>query len=459
MYHLNEDGEPLRCKATNGRCPYAADKHFTSKEDARVAFEQLQEGSISSVSRSVPHEMVLSTETTELLDKLYSKGLNPYVVGGSVRDSMLSGAVPKDIDIEVFEAQDMEQLESVLRKSGYHVDSVGKSFGVLKMTLPGGDDIDISLPRRDSKSGDGHRGFEVEVDPSLSMEDAAGRRDFTINALYYSHRDKLVKDPHGGLEDYRQGQLRHINEHFAEDPLRVIRGAQFAARFKMKLNPDTAKLCTDLRSEFKTLANERLQTEFEKMLSKGDVTHGLSTLKQTGWDEDLKLNGLSDKAGVEANASIARAKALNEDSTVFGAAKLLNAADKNDRRYIANYMVTGERRQKKALSLSSVEGPKSNSSKDVKAWARSIGQVGLTAKDFYIVSGNETIRKAAAKAGTFDAPIPDILTGAKVLEYSEQKPGPWIGKLLKEAGQAQDDEVFTNDESARTWLRDKLKTL
>jgi len=457
MYHLNDDGEPLPCKATKGRCPYAAEKHFTSKEAARAAYEQLQESAVTSVSRSVPHKMTLSNETTKLLETLYAKKLNPYVVGGSVRDSILSGAVPKDIDIEVFEAKNMDHLESVLRKAGYHVDAVGKSFGVLKMTLPGGDDIDISLPRRDSKSGDGHRGFDVTVDPSLSIEDASGRRDFTINALYYSHLEGHVKDPHGGLEDYRREQLRHINEHFAEDPLRVIRGAQFAARFKMKLDPETAKLCNDLRSEFKTLANERLQVEFEKMLSKGDVAYGLATLKQTGWDQDLKLDKLPTSTSAEANASIGRAKNFGEDSTVFGAATILKASEKADRRFIANYMVTGEKRQRKADALVKTEGPKSSSKRDVKAWARGIGRMGLTAQDYYIFSGDESVRTAAIKAGTFEAPVPDILTGAKVLEHSARTPGPWMGKLLREASQAQDEEVFTNDASARVWLQKKLQ--
>jgi hypothetical protein len=142
---LNEDGEPLRCKATQGRCPYAADKHFSSKEEAREAFEKLQASPMVTVSRSVPHEMTLSAPTTKLLERLEKEGLRPFVVGGSVRDSMLSGAVPKDIDIEVFDAEDMDQLETVLRKAGYKVDSVGKSFGVLKMALPGGDDIDVTL--------------------------------------------------------------------------------------------------------------------------------------------------------------------------------------------------------------------------------------------------------------------------------------------------------------------------
>lgn len=461
VYHLNEAGEPLRCTATKGRCPYAEDKHFTSKEKAREAFEELQSSSLQSVSQTVAHEMTLSTDVTDLLDKLYAKKLRPYIVGGSVRDSLLSGEVPKDIDIEVFGADNMDQLETLLKKSGYKVDSVGKSFGVLTMRLPNGEDIDISLPRQDSKKGDGHRGFDIKVDPKLSMEEAAGRRDYTINALYYSHKEKLVKDLFGGLEDYRKGQLRHINKHFDEDALRVIRGAQFAARFKMRLSSETAEFCTSLRSEFSTLPTERLQTEFDKMFSKSnvDVTYGLAALKQTGWDVDLKLSKLSSKTGNDINACIARAKEVKEDTTVFGAAKLLQASELPDRAFIADCMVSKLRRQNKALALAKTDKPQALNHKAVREWAREIGKSGLTVKDYYILSGDENVREAAIKAKTFDAPIQDMLTGAKLLEYSNQKPGPWMGKLLREAAKAQDQEIFTDEKSAIEWAKSRLNKL
>lgn len=458
MYHLNSDGEPLACKATKGRCPYADDKHFSSKDEAREAFERLQENNVTSVSKSIQHAMTLSSETTDLLNMLYGEGLNPYVVGGSVRDSMMSGAIPKDIDIEVFEAENMDDLESLLKKSGYKVDSVGKSFGVLTMQLHNGESIDVALPRIDSKVGEGHRGFEVTVDPKLSMADAAGRRDYTINALYYSLRDGVVKDPYGGLEDYRKKQLRHINEHFSDDPLRVIRGAQFAARFKMQLSDETAELCKSLKNTFDSLPVSRFQTEFYKMFT-GDVTYGLKALAQTGWDTNLKLSELKSGAGESANQSIARADEFSEDRTVFGAASLLKAAPNADRTYIAEYMVTKKSRQKKALALSKVGGPRSHNARDVKAWAREIGRSGLTAKDYYIISGDERARKSAVKYQSFDSPIADIITGEKILEYSKDKPGPWMGKLLREALQAQDEEVFTTDLAARQWLESKLKTL
>lgn len=459
MYHLNEAGDPLRCKAVKGNCPYAPERHFETAEQAREAFEHEQETPLSAFSRVQPHKMTLSKDVEKLLKGLYDSGLEPYVVGGSVRDSILSGAAPKDIDIEVFQAESMDQLEKLLKKSGYRVDSVGKSFGVLKLQLKSGDDIDISLPRKDSKSGDGHRGFDVEVTPDLSMEDAAGRRDFTINALYYSHRDQQVKDPHGGLADYRSGELRHINEHFAEDPLRVLRGAQFAGRFKMKLAPSTVKLCQDLRTEFKSLANERLQTEFEKLLSKGDVTYGLDALKVTGWDEEIGLDKLPSEAGEKANQAVARAKEVDSDVTVVAAASILRNSPVGDRRKLANYMIAGDRRQRKAVALTTLEAPADYSSKSVKAWARAAGKTGLTAQDYYMVTGDSKLRKAAEAVNSYDAPQPDILTGARVLEVSGRSPGKWIGKLLQEASEAQDAEDFTDYAGAKSWLQAKLDTV
>lgn len=224
MYHLNEAGEPRLCSAKKGHCPYEkSSPHFETEEEARAFFEN--ERSTFTRAERIPHTMALSPKVIKLLEDLRAEGLTPYVVGGSVRDSLLSGEAAKDIDIEVFGAENMETLEKALRKARYSVDSVGKSFGVLKTRLGSKEDIDISLPRRDSKTDQGHRGFSVEVDSTLSLEEAAGRRDFTINSLYYDQESAEVLDPFGGMKDYKKGHLRHVNDHFAEDPLRVCGGS------------------------------------------------------------------------------------------------------------------------------------------------------------------------------------------------------------------------------------------
>ena len=113
--------------------------------------------------------------------------------------------------------------------------AVGRAFGVLRVK---GIDCDFSVPRRDSKTGRGHRGFLVESDPNLSMVEAASRRDFTINAVMMDPLTGEVMDPFGGLRDLRGGILRHTSDKFAEDPLRVLRGMQLAARFDLDVASD-----------------------------------------------------------------------------------------------------------------------------------------------------------------------------------------------------------------------------
>ena len=147
-----------------------------------------------------------------------------YLVGGCVRDALLELPL-KDIDIEVFGVT-YDQLASALRHHG-RVDLVGRSFGVAKVTL-GSSVYDFSIPRRDSKTGLGHRGFDIALDPDISPRDAAARRDFTLNALMLSPQSGELLDFFGGLADLKQRILRHTSPAFAEDPLRVLRGMQIA---------------------------------------------------------------------------------------------------------------------------------------------------------------------------------------------------------------------------------------
>lgn len=204
----------------------------------------------------------------------------PRLVGGCVRDWLL-GLEPKDFDVEVA-GIDFETLHRVLAPFGA-TDVVGRSFGVIKLRLGGGE-YDFSLPRRESKSGAGHRGFAVSPDPSLSDADAAARRDFTINAIAYDPRTSQLIDPHGGQADLRARRLRHTSAAFVEDPLRVLRAFQLAARFDLTLAPETAALCRSIRDTFSELPVERIWGEWEKWAAKSiKPSRGLAVLEETGW--------------------------------------------------------------------------------------------------------------------------------------------------------------------------------
>lgn len=202
------------------------------------------------------------------------------LVGGCVRDWLL-GLEPKDFDIEVA-GVDFETLHRVLAPFGA-TDVVGRSFGVIKLRLAGGE-YDFSLPRRESKSGAGHRGFAVSPDPGLSDADAAARRDFTINAIAYGPRSGQLIDPHGGQADLQARRLRHTSGAFVEDPLRVLRAFQLAARFDLTLAPETAALCRSIRDTFSELPVERVWGEWEKWAAKSiRPSRGLTVLEETGW--------------------------------------------------------------------------------------------------------------------------------------------------------------------------------
>ena len=190
-------------------------------------------------------------------------GGRALIVGGWVRDR-LRGSPTTDIDLEVFGIP-QERLRELLMLFG-RVEAVGQSFAVYKLVVPVAQDpIDVALPRRDSKSGRGHKGFEVVGDPSMSFEEAARRRDFTINAISWDPLTNEYVDPFDGRTDLERRLLKAVDEStFGEDSLRVLRAVQFAARFEYALDDDTAALCR--RIPLDDLPAERVWGECEKLL-------------------------------------------------------------------------------------------------------------------------------------------------------------------------------------------------
>ena len=209
-----------------------------------------------------------------------SKIGRPRFVGGCVRDALLERAC-EDLDIEV-NGTSFDILAETLRRFGA-TDVVGRSFGTIKLNLRG-KSFDFSLPRRESKTGQGHRGFKVEPDPSLSDADAASRRDFTINAMAWDPMDQKLIDPFNGAVDLRTKVLRHTSEAFVEDPLRVLRAMQFAARLEFSLAPETIELCRSISDAFNELPPERIWAEWDKWaLHSRKPSLGLIVLRQTNW--------------------------------------------------------------------------------------------------------------------------------------------------------------------------------
>ncbi len=224
---------------------------------------------------ALPAELREAVRTIAELVK--AAGGRALMVGGSVRDLLLGEQDVKDIDLEVF-GLDPKRLQEVIGRQ-FAFDACGLSFGVLKIKHM---DIDVALPRRESKRGIGHRGFLIDADPHLSVAEAASRRDFTVNAMYYDPLAEVFEDPYSGADDLKNRILRHVSPKFVEDPLRVLRGMQFVARFGLSPAPETVEICR--RVTIEDLPPERLFEEWAKLLTKGvQISRGLAFLRATGW--------------------------------------------------------------------------------------------------------------------------------------------------------------------------------
>jgi len=195
---------------------------------------------------------------TEIALAVRDAGGRALIVGGWVRDRMMGVESPKNVDLEVFGVP-ADRLRQLLEAFG-RVEAVGESFQVYKVG-----DIDVSLPRRDSKAGRGHKGFVVVGDPEMSIEDAARRRDFTVNAISFDPLTEEYFDPFNGRADLAERLLRVVDPRtFPDDSLRVLRAVQFAARFAFAIEPRTAALCRGIALD--DLPAERVWGEFEKLL-------------------------------------------------------------------------------------------------------------------------------------------------------------------------------------------------
>ena len=180
-------------------------------------------------------------------------------VGGFVRDRLLERA-SEDLDLEVFGIPE-DQLPALLTTLG-RVEPVGQAFPVYKLGH-----IDVALPRRESKSGRGHKGFIVQGDHTMAFADAARRRDFTINAIGWDPLTDEYLDPFEGRADLARRLLRVVDPAtFGDDSLRVLRALQFAARFELTIDADTAAICRAIPLD--DLPAERIWGEFEKLLLK-----------------------------------------------------------------------------------------------------------------------------------------------------------------------------------------------
>jgi tRNA nucleotidyltransferase (CCA-adding enzyme) len=224
--------------------------------------------------------VAIPDQIIHLAEAVRDRGGRALLVGGCVRDELM-GVQPKDWDLEVYGIEP-GKLRDLLDQFG-SVNVVGEAFTVYKL----GADLDVSIPRRERKTGRGHRAFCIEGDPTMRVEDATRRRDFTINAILQDPLTDEVIDPFQGRADIQNKLLRAVSpDTFGEDSLRVLRAAQFAARFEFDIDPDTAELCRSI--DVTDLPPERIWGEMEKLLLRArQPSIGLRWLRELGAIDQL----------------------------------------------------------------------------------------------------------------------------------------------------------------------------
>jgi putative nucleotidyltransferase with HDIG domain len=245
-----------------------------------------------------------TTRTDRILVDAF--GAAVFVVGGPVRDklrSLFHGVPyePKDNDYVVV-GHTLDAVRERLGNIG-RLDAVGASFGVLKLTVPGETTVDVALPRRERSTGRGHREFVVESGPMIGIEEDQARRDFLMNAVAVRLATGEVIAHPGALDDIRARRISAINgrQSFLDDPLRMLRAAQFAARLGFTIEPATLGFMRETAATIRTVAPERIAEELDKMFVRSArPSEGVRILHGTGL-LPMVIPGLQRGAGVEQN--------------------------------------------------------------------------------------------------------------------------------------------------------------
>ena len=457
--------------------------------------------------------LALPPSLDRIVRELDAAGFRALIVGGAVRDALL-GHEPKDFDIEVYGVS----YDDLARRLSQHgrVDLVGKSFGVVKL-----EGHDFSVPRRDSKTGAHHRDFETTFDPSITPQEAASRRDFTINAMAYDPVSHQLLDFFGGHDDLKNHILRATSEAFSEDPLRVLRGLQFACRFDLQLDPATARMAQSISDQYDTIATERIAEEFNKWALKS-IQPGLigPYLFETGWlrhfPEIERLRGVPQDPEwhPEGDVWIHTMHVLNAAARVAGRehiegdhrAVLMYAALTHD---FAKAEVTELRERDGRLRWSSygheqagvplarrflerigiknsivdqvlplVEEHMAHTNMKAEVTPRAVRRLstrlapasirqllflieadasGRPPKPPGLPDSAAKLRDVAAALEVHHNPPAPLILGRHVLPYFEGHPGKQIGEVTRAAYEAQLDGAFSNEAEALQWLDQFLR--
>ena len=402
---------------------------------------------------------MFNSEVIELLSAFN----RAYIVGGSVRDALL-GFPAKDLDIEVFNTS-YEKLVEIASKFG-KVKTVGKMFGVVKLQHPTLGEIDLSLPRRENRIGVGHRGFNVVSDSSLTLTEAASRRDFTINAIMWG-LDGL-NDPFSGKLDLNEGILRHVSSKFVEDPLRVLRGMQFCSRFGLTGAPETVALCRSIADRFQELSRDRVFTEWQKWAKGNHPSKGLVFLAQTGWDQHFPEINITTNTLTAVNkaAEVCKNNGVSGDTRIIQLLAVL-FQDEHSARLFLNKINCPKLIAEKVVSLVVNRLTHCNSAitpASVTRLAHKLAPVTIQELAWHVEAINnglpqdmQDILDIARSLGLVNSKPEPILLGRHLVQRG-LKPGKDFAQILDAAFQAQLDCAFMDLTGALDWLTKFLQS-
>lgn len=458
-------------------------------------------------------------ETLEqIVRDLTAANFRAVIVGGSVRDALL-GLEPKDFDVEVYGVS-YDSLAAFLGGRG-SVDLVGKSFGVVKLSAAG-ETWDFSVPRRDNKTGPGHRDFRATFDPAITPREAASRRDFTVNAMAYDPATGELLDFFGGQTDLGNRVLRATSEAFPEDPLRVLRGMQFACRFDLTVDPATADMSRAIAGEYSTLARERIAEEFMKWAIKGARPGRIAEyLTATGWivhfPEIAALFDTPQEPEWHPEGDVGTHTMFVLDQAARIAARDLLDSDARATLLFASLThdfakpPTTERREKdgrlrwtswgheaaggpmarrflERIGIKSaivdqvvplVENHLAHHSIGQEITPRAVRRLAIRLAPASIAqlirvieadaSGRPPLKpglppaagrilSAAEAEAVHSRPQPPLILGRHVLPYFNDRPGVHIGEVTNAGYEAQADGAFSNEEEALRWLQSYMQT-
>lgn len=406
-------------------------------------------------------------ELNIIFDKLNNYHIRAVIVGGYVRDFFL-GLDSKDIDIELYGVNSLEKVEKILQEFG-SVNSVGKSFGVCKL-LYEDLDLDFSLPRRDSKIAQGHKGFTVTVDTNMDFKTAAKRRDFTMNAIGYDVIAQEILDPYNGIHDLQNKLLKAVDlEQFSEDPLRVLRAVTFATRFELTIEEDLFFLCKKMigHGVFQELPQERIFNEIQKILLLSQKPSQAFVLLQrlSAFDFFREFTSLHDEDFALLLAALDRAKILSEQTECHNRLTLLLAvlSSRFSHAETLSFLerLTADKKLTQAiLKLKNAAIDLQN----IKNYAvyKLATKVNIQLYLLYLraiypeqKSAIKMLEQKAAKLGVLQKKLEPLMQGKDLIALG-LKPSKQFSTLLNELYDLQMREKIRTKEEAKQWLKRTL---